>query len=146
MGSMQWQLGNNGNHPSICSRFQGNQEKPVSRWPVAGPRSTDGQPCIQFRHTLLAIRMIQGHRNSIIVVLPGLRTSTHTYLNASGLAVSTNSMKQHTFLKSLQLFGQSRNLQPYTEPGNWFSCSLKPATGPCPDKKNPYTLPNTVTS
>ena len=30
-------MGNNGNHPSICSRTQGNQEKPVSRWPVAGP-------------------------------------------------------------------------------------------------------------
>jgi hypothetical protein len=27
----------NGNHPSICSRTQENQEKPVSRWPVAGP-------------------------------------------------------------------------------------------------------------
>jgi hypothetical protein len=29
--------GKNGNHPSICSRTQENQEKPVSRWPVAGP-------------------------------------------------------------------------------------------------------------
>jgi hypothetical protein len=28
--------GKNGNHPSICSRTQKNQEKPVSRWPVAG--------------------------------------------------------------------------------------------------------------
>jgi hypothetical protein len=27
----------NGYHPSICSRTQENQEKPVSRWPVAGP-------------------------------------------------------------------------------------------------------------
>jgi len=26
-----------GNHLSICSWTQGNQEKPVSRWPVAGP-------------------------------------------------------------------------------------------------------------
>jgi hypothetical protein len=27
----------NGNHPSICSRTQENQEKPGSRWPVGGP-------------------------------------------------------------------------------------------------------------
>jgi hypothetical protein len=41
MGSMWWQLAkeNNRNHPSICSRTQENQEKPVSRWPVAGPSS-----------------------------------------------------------------------------------------------------------
>jgi len=29
-----WKLGN---HLSIRLRTQGNQEKPVSRWPVAGP-------------------------------------------------------------------------------------------------------------
>ena len=29
-----WNLGN---HLSICLYTQGNQEKPVSRWPVAGP-------------------------------------------------------------------------------------------------------------
>jgi len=29
-----WNLGN---HLSICLQTQGNQEKPVSRWPVAGP-------------------------------------------------------------------------------------------------------------
>ena len=29
-----WNLGN---HLSICFSAQGNQEKPVSRWPVAGP-------------------------------------------------------------------------------------------------------------
>ena len=29
-----WNLGN---HLSICFQAQGNQEKPVSRWPVAGP-------------------------------------------------------------------------------------------------------------
>jgi len=29
-----WNLGK---HLSICSYTQGNQEKPVSRWPVAGP-------------------------------------------------------------------------------------------------------------
>jgi len=29
-----WNLGN---HLSICLLTQGNQEKPVSRWPVAGP-------------------------------------------------------------------------------------------------------------
>jgi len=29
-----WNLGN---HLSICLWTQGNQEKPVSRWPVAGP-------------------------------------------------------------------------------------------------------------
>ena len=29
-----WNLGN---HLSICLETQGNQEKPVSRWPVAGP-------------------------------------------------------------------------------------------------------------
>ena len=29
-----WNLGN---HFSICLQTQGNQEKPVSRWPVAGP-------------------------------------------------------------------------------------------------------------
>jgi len=29
-----WTLGN---HLSICFQAQGNQEKPVSRWPVAGP-------------------------------------------------------------------------------------------------------------
>ena len=29
-----WNLGN---HLSICFWAQGNQEKPVSRWPVAGP-------------------------------------------------------------------------------------------------------------
>ena len=28
---------NVGNRLSICSQTQGNQEKPVSRWPVAGP-------------------------------------------------------------------------------------------------------------
>jgi len=28
---------NVGNHLSICYQAQGNQEKPVSRWPVAGP-------------------------------------------------------------------------------------------------------------
>ena len=28
---------NFGNHLSICFSAQGNQEKPVSRWPVAGP-------------------------------------------------------------------------------------------------------------
>ena len=28
---------NLGNHPSICLQTQGNQEKPASRWPVAGP-------------------------------------------------------------------------------------------------------------
>ena len=28
---------NVGNHLSICLWTQGNQEKPVSRWPVAGP-------------------------------------------------------------------------------------------------------------
>jgi len=28
---------NRGNHLSICFYTQGNQEKPVSRWPVAGP-------------------------------------------------------------------------------------------------------------
>ena len=28
---------NVGNHLSICFGAQGNQEKPVSRWPVAGP-------------------------------------------------------------------------------------------------------------
>jgi hypothetical protein len=27
----------NGNHPSICSRTQQNQENPVLKWPVAGP-------------------------------------------------------------------------------------------------------------
>ena len=29
-----WHLGY---HPSICSWTQGNQEKPASRWPAAGP-------------------------------------------------------------------------------------------------------------
>ena len=29
-----WKLGN---HLSICLQAKGNQEKPVSRWPVAGP-------------------------------------------------------------------------------------------------------------
>ena len=29
-----WNLGN---HLSICFYAQGNQENPVSRWPVAGP-------------------------------------------------------------------------------------------------------------
>jgi hypothetical protein len=29
-----WNLGN---HLSICVKTQGNQEKPVPRWPVAGP-------------------------------------------------------------------------------------------------------------
>ena len=29
-----WSLGN---HLSICLQAQGNQKKPVSRWPVAGP-------------------------------------------------------------------------------------------------------------
>ena len=29
-------LGTVGNHPSICSRTQGNQEKPETRWPVRG--------------------------------------------------------------------------------------------------------------
>ena len=29
-----WNLGN---HLRICLQTQGNQEKPVSRWPVAGP-------------------------------------------------------------------------------------------------------------
>ena len=29
-----WNLGN---HLSICLQTQGNQENPVSRWPVAGP-------------------------------------------------------------------------------------------------------------
>jgi len=28
---------NVGNHLSICFWAQGNREKPVSRWPVAGP-------------------------------------------------------------------------------------------------------------
>jgi len=28
---------NFGNHLSICFWAQGNKEKPVSRWPVAGP-------------------------------------------------------------------------------------------------------------
>jgi len=28
---------NVGNHLSICLQTRGNQEKPVSRWPVAGP-------------------------------------------------------------------------------------------------------------
>jgi len=28
---------NHGNHLNICLKTQGNQEKPVSRWPVAGP-------------------------------------------------------------------------------------------------------------
>ena len=28
---------NLGNHLSICLQTQGNQDKPVSRWPVAGP-------------------------------------------------------------------------------------------------------------
>ena len=28
---------NFGNHLGICFQTQGNQEKPVSRWPVAGP-------------------------------------------------------------------------------------------------------------
>ena len=28
---------NFGNHLSICFEAQGNQEKPVSRWPIAGP-------------------------------------------------------------------------------------------------------------
>jgi len=28
---------NFGSHLSICLQTQGNQEKPVSRWPVAGP-------------------------------------------------------------------------------------------------------------
>jgi len=28
---------NHGNHLSICFYAQGNQEKPVSKWPVAGP-------------------------------------------------------------------------------------------------------------
>jgi hypothetical protein len=31
-----WKI-KNGNHPSIFSRTQENQENPVSRWPVAGP-------------------------------------------------------------------------------------------------------------
>ena len=31
-----WNLGN---HLIICLQTQGNQEKPVSRWPVAGPNS-----------------------------------------------------------------------------------------------------------
>jgi len=68
------------------------------------PRSKDKQFCIQFWYTLLAIRMIYGHRNSIIVVLPGLRTSTHTYLNVSGLC-SVDQLHETTLLKSLQLFG-----------------------------------------
>jgi len=29
-----WSLGS---HLSVCLQTQGNQEKPVSRWPVAGP-------------------------------------------------------------------------------------------------------------
>ena len=28
---------NVGNHPGICSRTQGNQEKPETKWPVTGP-------------------------------------------------------------------------------------------------------------
>ena len=28
---------NVGNHLSVCFQTQGNREKPVSRWPVAGP-------------------------------------------------------------------------------------------------------------
>ena len=38
MGSMQWQLGREmGTIPAFASRTQENQEKPGSRWPVAGP-------------------------------------------------------------------------------------------------------------
>ena len=37
MRSTQWQLGTVGNHPTICPRTQGNQEKPETRWPVTGP-------------------------------------------------------------------------------------------------------------
>ena len=38
MGSMQWQLGREmGTIPAFASRTQENQEKPRSRWPVAGP-------------------------------------------------------------------------------------------------------------
>ena len=37
MRSMSWQLGTVRNHPSICSRTQGNQENPETRWPVTGP-------------------------------------------------------------------------------------------------------------
>jgi len=33
---------NLGNHLSICFSAQGNQEKPVSRWPVAGPFEVTG--------------------------------------------------------------------------------------------------------
>jgi hypothetical protein len=44
MGSMQWQLGTVGNHPSICSSTQGNQENPVLRWPVTGPSGSQDLP------------------------------------------------------------------------------------------------------
>ena len=37
MGSMQWQLGREmGTIPAFASSTQENQEKPGSRWPVAG--------------------------------------------------------------------------------------------------------------
>jgi hypothetical protein len=41
----------NGNHPSLCSRTQENQENPVSRWPVrAGPSEPVAGPSTVSRY------------------------------------------------------------------------------------------------
>ena len=41
-----------GNHLSICLWTEGNQEKPVSRWPVAGPYQ-ELFPCRKWNHDMV---------------------------------------------------------------------------------------------
>ena len=72
MRSMYWQQ-NLGNHLNICFLAQGNQEKPVSNWPVAGPSKywllTSSPPSKvnkkQCPHTTTNTRTITAHTRQL---------------------------------------------------------------------------------
>jgi len=70
-----WNLGN---HLSICFSAQGNQEKPVSRWPVAGPWPVAGSICVCV---YVCILLTMEHNRDALPENQAIRTNKSMWLN-----------------------------------------------------------------
>jgi len=82
---------NVGNHLSICLYTQGNQEKPVSRWPVAGPSE----------YWLLASSPVSKAQNK--------QQCTHSTTNTHKMTtIHTRQLQQYTRLNHQQLHTSRR--------------------------------------
>ena len=88
-----WNLGN---HLSICFWAQGNQEKPVSRWPVAGP-SVDLSYIYTFKSYRTVNMLLFGYKTDqpiLHIEITALRSLKNTKLTSAEKNVERNTTKQ----------------------------------------------------